>query len=118
MNERTSKQAKDTTTNHVKAEEEEEAEKEVKVMTMKEAEVKAEEEAESERMNELTAEEEVKVMSERANATTPSTPKITNATFNNQQRQEVAMEQRGVGAKGAAMINEQTISKRTTMNEE
>jgi hypothetical protein len=28
------------------------------------------------------------------------------------------MEQREVGAKGAAMINEQTINKRTTMNEE
>jgi len=56
--------------------------------------------------------------SDFAPATTPSTPKITNATFNNQQRQEVAMEQRGVGAKGAAMINEQTINKRTTMNEE
>ena len=75
--------------------------------------MKAEEEEEAEE----EAEEEVKVMSERANATTPSTPKITNATFNNQQRQEVAMEQRG-GAKGAAMINEQTINKRTTMNEE
>jgi hypothetical protein len=79
--------------------------------------VKAEEEEEAEEEAE-EAEEEVKVMSERANATTPSTPKITNATFNNQQRQEVAMEQRGVGAKGAAMINEQTINKRTTMNEE
>ena len=54
--------------------------------------------------------------SDFAPATTPSTPKITKATFNNQQRQEVAMEQRG-GAKGAAMINEQTINKRTTMNE-
>ena len=58
--------------------------------------MKAEEEEEAEE----EAEEEVKVMSERANATTPSTPKITNATFNNQQRQEVAMEQRGGGQRG------------------